>query len=105
MKQFFKDYWPPFVYIGWIVLVIFFGVNSSQHTWAYVGMVIFLGAIPIAFAVGAILAYGEWIFDMLTLWQTDKNEFSNRILMGLGKTFAVLAVLSAFFWVGMGVTT
>src|SRR5262249_11873503 len=96
MKQFFKNNWPFLIYPGWIVLLIFFAANLTEHAWARIGMVILWAPIPIAFAVLAILAYGEWIFDMIALWKTDKNEFSNRILIGLGKTFVVLAVLAAF---------
>jgi hypothetical protein len=101
MKLFFKNNWSFLVYPGWIVLLILFGVNSSEHTWARVGVFMLLAPLPIAFAVLAILAYGEWIFNMIALWQTDKREFSNRVFIGLGKMFAVLAVLAAvagFLW-------
>jgi len=85
MGIFAKKSLPYLIYPGYLVALVIFAGNAKEHTWAQVGMYILIAPFPIVGGGLVILAYGEWIFNMKTLWQTDTNEFANHILIGLGK--------------------
>jgi hypothetical protein len=102
MSWFSKKNLPYWIYLGYFIAIIILGSNATEHAWAKYGILILIAPIPLAFFVLAVLAYGEWLFNMIALRQTNPQEFSNRLFIGLGKMFTLLLGLTAiggFLWV------
>ena len=79
---------------------------ANEHTWARWGPYGLMAPLPIAMVFFAVMAYGEWLHKMVSLYQTDVNEFFNRIFIGIGRTvtgLVVVALLIGFLWVGSDV--
>lgn len=97
MKIFGKKSLPYLIYPGYLVALAVCAANAKDTSWARVGMYLLIAPFPIFGGGLLILAYGEWLFKLKALWQTDRNEFANYILIGLGKLFALLGVLTGLF--------
>ena len=101
MKLFTKNSLPLWIWGGGIAALVLFGSLAEDHVWARY-MLLGLMAIPgmvITFLL--VMAYGEWLFGLVSLWQTDQNAFFNRMYLGIGKiVFALsfVAVIIGFVW-------
>jgi hypothetical protein len=86
----------------WLVPVYFIAIfvvasHTKEYPWAKYGVLLLMAPVPIWFLVMFTLAYGEWLFNMLALWRADRDQFFNRMFLGLGKMF-ILLVFVGFFW-------
>jgi hypothetical protein len=96
MKLFTKKSLPAWIFAGWFVVFILVSSAAGEHTWAKAGVVLLIAPITIGMVVLMIMAYGEWIFNMIVLRRTNKTEFSNRIFISIGKMFTGFSALAAF---------
>jgi hypothetical protein len=95
LSLFSKKNLPAWIYWSYFVAFIVVGAAASEYRLAKYAMMLLIAPIPIAFTILAILAYGEWLFMIIGVWKTDREEFSNRMFIGIGKAFAGFAFLAS----------
>ena len=60
-----------------------------------------MAPFPIVGVYLGVMAYGEWLFGLVSLWQTDQNEFFNCMYLGIGRmVFALgfIGLIVGFMW-------
>ena len=101
MKLFTNDSLPLWIWGGGIAALAIFGSLAHDHVWARYVLFALMAPFPIVGVYLGVMAYGEWLFGLVSLWQTDQNEFFNCMYPGIGRmVFALgfIGLIVGFIW-------
>ena len=78
----------------WVELFVFFGSHNASLL-GQLGSVVVLAPIPLLFVFSFILAYGEWLYNEIQAYRSDRSVWIKKRLSRLQK-FLIFAVVVGF---------